>query len=353
MPFKFREAVRKESALLIGISGPSGSGKTLSAIRMARGIVGDSGKIALIDTENGRALNYADNYKIDMYSEFEPPFRPLRYLEAITAAHEQGGQAIIIDSASHMHEGEGGMLEWHDQEVQRLMKAWKTSAEKVNPTAWVKPKQEFARFVTGYLRLNVHLIFCFRSKEKIGIVKDQKGKTQIVDLGFQPICPKGMDYDMLTMLSLPLRANGVPDLFHSLTKLDDQHKGFIPVGCQLDENVGKQFAKWAAGGSTPQKMSKSAGEQEPPKKSLEERRTSAISWLDGQGISAKTVCLWLGVIEVPEISDQHLVRLQEAAKRINNGEDAQLVFHVEPEAPPPPAGEMDDWTRTATEGADD
>ena len=42
------------------ISGPSGSGKTFSSLKLARGLVGPTGKIAFIDTENGSGKLYAD-----------------------------------------------------------------------------------------------------------------------------------------------------------------------------------------------------------------------------------------------------------------------------------------------------
>ena len=47
-------------------------------------------------------------------------FRPEAYSEAITAAVEGGYQAIIVDSVSHEHAGEGGLLDWHDEELDRM-----------------------------------------------------------------------------------------------------------------------------------------------------------------------------------------------------------------------------------------
>ena len=47
----FQKAIRKRAKARIGICGPAGSGKTMSVLKLAFGIVGPTGKIAVIDTE--------------------------------------------------------------------------------------------------------------------------------------------------------------------------------------------------------------------------------------------------------------------------------------------------------------
>ncbi len=46
----FKPASRDEVSVKLALMGVSGSGKTYSALRLARGLVGPSGRIALIDT---------------------------------------------------------------------------------------------------------------------------------------------------------------------------------------------------------------------------------------------------------------------------------------------------------------
>ena len=92
-----------------------------------------------------------------------------------------------------------------------------------------------------------------------------------------------------------------------------------------------------------------------PKQTLEDRRAAAIAWLDGQGVSAATVCQWLGVIQVDDIDEEEMKSLQGAAKRIQAGESADAVFHVEPQdnaAPPFTEQDQagDEWVDKATEG---
>ena len=66
--------------------GAKGSGKTYSALRVATGLAKECGsRIAFLDTENGRARYYADEFDFD-YMQLEDPFTPEKYMEAIDAA---------------------------------------------------------------------------------------------------------------------------------------------------------------------------------------------------------------------------------------------------------------------------
>lgn len=111
MSFTFRPAVREQTSLLLALAGASGSGKTYSAMLFARGLAGPDGRIAVIDTEAGRALHYADQFRFD-HADLAPPFTPARYQEAIVAAEDAGYGVIVIDSMSHEYAGEGGIQEW-------------------------------------------------------------------------------------------------------------------------------------------------------------------------------------------------------------------------------------------------
>ncbi|CAI3960801.1 RecA/RadA recombinase (RecA) (PDB:1B22), partial [Commensalibacter communis] len=104
MSFTLQPAVRQKINLLFAIAGASGSGKTYSALLLAQGIAGKNGKIAVIDTEAGRSLQYApkngeqaDHNKgtFDfLHLDFQPPFTPERYIEAIQTC-EQAGASVI------------------------------------------------------------------------------------------------------------------------------------------------------------------------------------------------------------------------------------------------------------------
>src|SRR3989304_533235 len=83
-----------------GTAGSGGSGKTYSALRLARGLAGDRGRVALIDTEAGRALHYAERFDFD-HCDLKPPFAPSAYADAIAAAEGAGDPGIVGDSLSH------------------------------------------------------------------------------------------------------------------------------------------------------------------------------------------------------------------------------------------------------------
>ena len=68
----FQKAVRKRAKARIGICGPAGSGKTMSALKLAFGIVGPTGKIAVIDTENESASLYV-TWATTMWRSSSPP----------------------------------------------------------------------------------------------------------------------------------------------------------------------------------------------------------------------------------------------------------------------------------------
>ena len=110
MTFTFRPATRENVGLLIGLIAPSGGGKTFSAMRLAKGICGER-PFAVIDTEAGRAKHYADQFRFD-HGDLHPPFRPDAYTDAIMAADAAGYPCIVVDSMSHEHAGDGGLLDW-------------------------------------------------------------------------------------------------------------------------------------------------------------------------------------------------------------------------------------------------
>jgi RecA/RadA recombinase len=81
----FVKAVRKRAKARIGICGPAGSGKTMSALKLAFGIVGPKGRIAVLDTENESASLYAHlgDYDVDV---IKPPFTVEKYISGIREA---------------------------------------------------------------------------------------------------------------------------------------------------------------------------------------------------------------------------------------------------------------------------
>lgn len=250
--FQFRPATRQQTPVLWGLVGPSGSGKTYSALRLATGIqsvVG--GDIAVIDTEARRALHYARTFKF-LHCDFKPPHGPDRYLEVIRAAVSTGAKTIITDSMSHEHEGEGGVLEWHEAELDRIAGQDFRKREAVNMLAWAKPKGARRKLINGLLQLNANFIFCFRAKEKVKMMKNGAGKTEIVDIGWQAIAGEEFVYEMTGRCLLLPGSEGRPTWSKEawetgVPKWNAETRALFQENAVLDEATGAAMARWAQG----------------------------------------------------------------------------------------------------------
>lgn len=252
--FTHAPAFRARTPLLVGLVGPSGSGKTFSALRLAAGMNRVSkGKIFGVDTENGRMLHYADKFAFE-YVRFDPPFTPARYREVIEYCIANGATEIVIDSMSHEHEGEGGVLEMHDAELDRMAgQDWK-KRERMNFTAWIKPKRERQAVIRALVRCPANIVMCFRAKEKIKLVSGKDPEN----LGWQAIAGDEYVFECTLKCLLPPGCDGTPE-WHpefsgekALAKLPLQFRETFggKNRPQLSEVIGEQLARWAAGHST-------------------------------------------------------------------------------------------------------
>lgn len=272
-PRKFTSAPGERASvpLWIGLYGVSGGGKTYSAGLLAEGIksvVG--GEIGWGDTENGRALHYADEFKFRHY-RFDPPFEPLAYLDLLEQMHADGITVAIIDSASHEHEGVGGVLEMHEDECDRLVKAWKSTRDKVQISAWAAPKTAHRKMIQGAQRLPLHIIWCFRAKEKMDVnhINPKTGRKEPVSKGFMPIGSDDLVYEMtMTALLLP-GAYGRPTWQseeigeRAMIKLPHWARKMLKDdGKPLDRELGARLAKWAQGTDTATPEERQAEESE-------------------------------------------------------------------------------------------
>lgn len=248
MAFEFRPAVRENVGLLIGLAGGTGSGKTYTAMQLATGMSGGK-PFAVIDTEAGRAKHYADQFKFD-HGDLKPPFRPEAYTEAIIAADKAGYPVIVVDSMSHEHAGDGGLLDWHEEELDRMAKDdWK-KRESCNMAAWIKPKMSHKHMVQKLLQVRAHLILCFRAEEKIEMVRNEKGRLEIVKKqtttgldGWVPVSEKNLPYELTASFLLTADKPGFPKPI----KLQSQHREFFALDRPITDESGRKLAAWASG----------------------------------------------------------------------------------------------------------
>lgn len=254
--FSLSIATRGATPLFVGLCGPSGCGKTFSALRLATGIqnvVG--GELAVIDTEAHRALHYAERFKF-IHLPFGAPFSPDDYWEAISDCIAAGAKTIVVDSMSHEHEGPGGVLEQHDEEVKRMVQQYRMPEAAAQFPAWAAPKAKRRRLIQQLLQVRVNLVLCFRAKKKIKLpTKEERasGIREPISLGWMPIAGEEFAYEMTAMGVLPPGSRGVPDWSplepgsEMITKRPDQFEGILKPGEQLSEAMGEAMARWAQG----------------------------------------------------------------------------------------------------------
>ena len=255
--------------LLIGLMGPPGGGKTKSALRIGDGIARvRGGKPLLIDTEKGRSLKYhtdrpGGTHDFD-YMQFDPPFIPAEFLAAIkqAIAHQPEPACVIVDSMSDEHEGEGGVLDWHDRVVPQFSgNEW---------AAWSKPKASRRELVSGIQQISVPLILTFRAREKTAMRKNKRGKEVPTQLGFSPIAPSEIVHTLDLTCLLPHRAGGKA-VWNSpkegedfVIKLPEFLAPYIDQGAVLNEDLGERLARWQAGDETGARRRQDAGARRSP-----------------------------------------------------------------------------------------
>lgn len=274
--FTARKPALARMPLSIGLAGPPGGGKTKSALRLAAGMQRvRPGPIVVIDTEARRSIRYSvgphnpHGYEF-LHVDFRPPYEPKLFLEAIKAQLGLNPCAIIVDSGSDEHEGEGGYLQMHDDDVPKSGgNEW---------AAWKRPSASRRQLVSGFQRIDVPLIFTFRAREKT----KQVGR-KVEKIGYQPVAPAEIVYALDLMCLLPPNAQGRAQWRPStaaegfILKAPEFLQRFIRDGEVLNEDMGEEFARWALGDDAPPR----AGERRP--KTLEERVDDYISAVNKQG----------------------------------------------------------------------
>ncbi len=275
MSFEIKPATRQGVKPLIGIFGASGTGKTMTALLLARGLVGDKGKIVMLDTESGRGSLYADVIPGSYETiEFREPFTPARYIEAIQAAESNGANVLVIDSASHEWEGIGGVTEMAGGIAEAAAHKWNKEWDgSIQFGHWKTPKMEHQKFVLKLLQSPLAIIVCLRAKQKS---KQVKGTQQMVDDGIiepkmigktcvvkdrfaSPIQAEDFIFEMMAYMEV-MKDHSVCVIKHSHPSLrpcfPEDFKGPISI------EHGQKLAAWcnAAGKPTPKPALKPSGD---------------------------------------------------------------------------------------------
>lgn len=234
----FRPAKRSEAKPLIGLYAESGAGKTLSALLLARGFVGPTGKVGMIETESGRGEAYADDPRVPggyAVLSLRDDYSPSVFGEAIAAAEKEDCDALIIDSASHEWEAVGGVLH---------MAAQNEAAGKKGVLVWQQPKMDHSRhFMLRLLGTPIPLVIvCMRARYPMQ--EKGKGNWQRSDT----LVPFQSD-----SILFELFAHGWIDRehkFHGTKWTRDELRQVLIDGEPISLKTGERLASWAKGGTT-------------------------------------------------------------------------------------------------------
>lgn len=238
----FQEVTREKSKLRLAIAGPSGAGKTLSALLLAYGITGDWGKIALIDTEHGRAKFYANRTEFEtgkfLYQEMQPPYTPDKYISMVNEGVEAVGYdgVIIVDSFSHAWSGEGGVLEIQEDIERKNIK-------KTSFSAWNEAGRIQNNLVNSILSVRCHTIVTMRTKTAYAMEQNDKGKTVPAKIGLAPIQRENVEYEFDIVMNI--ERNHVASVSKDTTFLD----GWAGI---ITPELGKSLRKWLDEGVEPE-----------------------------------------------------------------------------------------------------
>lgn len=231
--FTLQKAKRQQVKLRLNLSAPSGAGKTYSALLLAKGLVNDWDKIAVIDTENGSASLY-DHLGGFNVINLVPPFSPERYIEAINACVSAGMECVIIDSSTHEWSGAGGCLEINEKLAAAKYKGntW---------SAWSETTPRHDKFVNHVLHAPVHIITCTRSKMETVMGEDRKVKK----VGMKDMQRDGWEYELTVSLSID-RDTHMAIASKDRTELFEGKEPFI-----ISEATGQLIKQWCETGEKP------------------------------------------------------------------------------------------------------
>lgn len=183
-----QKAQKSKAKLRLSVTGVSGGGKTLSSLLLASGMT-TWDKIALIDTENGSGHLYSDRGGYNVYT-IKPPFAPEKFIKAIKECEEAGMEVIIVDSASHLWEGEGGIIDIHSNMPGNSF------------TNWAKVTPRYNAFIQALMQSSSHIITTTRRKQDYELSKNENGKIAPVKVGMKEIQRDTYEYEFTIVFSV-------------------------------------------------------------------------------------------------------------------------------------------------------
>jgi len=239
---QLQKAKRKSVKLRMSLAAPSGFGKTIGALSIAYGITKDWDKIAVIDTENESASLYSDHtikktgFHIGEFLTLpiKPPFTPEKYSQAIKVCEDAGVEVIIIDSITHVWNGQGGLLEDNN----KLGGSFQS---------WAKTTPRYQKWLDSILQSSCHIITTNRKKQGYEVTKENN-KTKVEKVGMEDQIRDGYDYEMTIALDI-INNNHLCVASKDRTGLFSDVPEFV-----ITEEVGETIKNWCESGIDEKKL---------------------------------------------------------------------------------------------------
>lgn len=218
----FKKAERKNVPLKLAITGCAGSGKTMGALRLARGLVGDKGKVAFLDTENESASLYDDVTDFDVCN-IKDKNDYLEYLKIIKAAAKDY-DVLIIDSFSHVWEA---ILDYKSKLDSRGGNSF---------TSWNEAGTKFNSILNEILYSKINIICCLRAKTEYVLETNSKGKQEPRKVGMGVKMRDGIEFEFTVVFDL--------DQSHQATTSKDRTRLFDGKFTEITEQTGRDIDAW-------------------------------------------------------------------------------------------------------------
>src|SRR5262245_40242111 len=223
---QFKPATRRQLKVKLGLMGTAGTGKTWNGLAIAEALAGKDGRIAVIDSERGRAEAYAGDFSFDHLPL--PGYAPETYIEALALANDEGYDVIVVDGISHEWMGRDGILASVDR-----FGGWKEAT----------PRHD--AFVETLFRLPRNVICTIRAKTQYQVNEipregGGKPRQEVIKLGVGPVQRDNLEYEFDLL--------GMCELDHSI-RLHKSVISGLPSGSILEPGdgpkaLGRQIA-WA------------------------------------------------------------------------------------------------------------
>lgn len=267
MDFMFKRATKEEIKARVALIGPPGSGKTFTALKMGK-VLAQGKRVRAIDTEKRSSNRYAGLFNFDV--AYLNTYEPSMYIAAQRAAVADGEcGCLIVDSASHCWEDEGGILDQVDARGGKF-------------EAWKDMKPQMRDLVNSWLECPVHLIVTFRSKVEYVVEENEKGKKVPRKIGLAPRFKDTIEFelDIVGMLNEENTLSITKTRCHLLSKAVIKEPG---------EDFARTILDWTADGESAEVriaalLSKAEGQADLDAAKAEIARAVRIKALDANAI---------------------------------------------------------------------